>query len=74
MTDPAIPTAFDFGRLRDRIACGWWKLNDDGTKSVVGSAPHFDLYGAVLWLDGRFPVHAHGRTSGLHWLWHPRSL
>jgi hypothetical protein len=33
--------------LRDRIAQGWWKLNDDGTKTFVGSPPRFDLYWGV---------------------------
>jgi len=61
MTREDVPA--DFGRvafvLRDRIAHGWWKLNDDRTKTVVGSPPHLDLSGAVLSLDGRFPVPAH---------------
>jgi hypothetical protein len=46
----------DIDRLHERIACGWWKLNDDGSRTLVGSPPHVDLYGAVRSPDSRFPV------------------
>ena len=43
-------------RLYDRIAHGWWKLNDDRSRTLVGSPPYVDLYWAVRSLDSRFPV------------------
>jgi hypothetical protein len=46
----------DLDRLRERIAHGWFKLGDDGSRTVVGSEPHLDLYEAVRSLDSRFPV------------------
>ena len=45
-------------RLRERIAHGWWKLNDDGSRTIVGSEPYLDLYWGVRSLDSRFPVPA----------------
>jgi hypothetical protein len=48
----------DLDRLRERIAHGWWKLNDDGSRTLVGSPPHMDLYAAVRSVDSRFPVHS----------------
>jgi hypothetical protein len=51
------PRTFDFERLRQRIAHGWWKLNHDGSRTLVGEPPHHDLYWAVRSLDRRFPVH-----------------
>ncbi len=48
----------DLGRLRERIAHGWWKLSDDGSRTHVGSPPHLDLYWGVRSLDSRFPVSA----------------
>ena len=48
----------NLSRLFDQIAHGWWKLNDDGSRTLVGSPPHFDLYGAVRSLDNRIPVPA----------------
>lgn len=48
----------EFRYLYDRIAHGWWKLNDDGSRTIVGSQPHLDLYGAVRSLDRRLPVAA----------------
>jgi hypothetical protein len=51
------PTALDLTWLRERIAHGWWKLNDDDSHTLVGEPPHFDLYWAVRALDRRFPVH-----------------
>ena len=48
----------DLDRLRERIAHGWWKLNDDGSRTIVGSEPYLDLYWGVRSLDSRFPVPA----------------
>jgi hypothetical protein len=48
----------DLHRLRERIAHGWSKSNDDGSHTRVGSPPHLDLYATVRSLDGRFPVPA----------------
>lgn len=46
----------DLSRLYECIAHGWHKLNDDGSRTLVGSPPHLDLYGAVRSLDRRIPV------------------
>jgi len=48
----------DLDRLRERIAQGWWKFDAGGSRTLVGSPPHLDLYVAVRALDSRFPVHA----------------
>ena len=45
------------GRLREAVAHGWWKLNDDGSKTFAGSPPYLDLYWGIRLLDQRFPVH-----------------
>src|SRR4051794_28523651 len=41
------------GHVRECIASGWEKLHDDGTKSIVGVKPAFDIYRAVLAAVGR---------------------
>jgi hypothetical protein len=48
----------DLDHLRERIARGWRKLSDDGSRTHIGAPPHLDLYAAVRSLDGRFPVPA----------------
>src|SRR5215217_8459295 len=47
-----------FERLHERIAHGWQKLNEDASRTLVGSPPHLDLYWGVRSLDRRFPVPA----------------
>jgi hypothetical protein len=48
----------DLDRLRERIAHGWWKLNDDGSRTHIGAPPHLDLYAAVRSPDSRVPLPA----------------
>jgi hypothetical protein len=42
----------------EHVAHGWWKLNDDGSKTTIGAPPYLDIYEAVRSLDNQFPVAA----------------
>ena len=54
MNDARSRSAFD--RLRELIEHGWCKQNDDGSRTLVGEPPQYDLYWAVRALDQRFSV------------------
>ena len=45
-------------RVIEHVAHGWWKLNDDGSKTIIGAPPYLDIYEAVQSLDTQFPVSA----------------
>jgi hypothetical protein len=45
-------------RVVEHVGHGWWKLNRDGSKTIIGNPPYLDIYDAVRSLDSQFPVAA----------------